>query len=296
MSVVVLDDSSMPAAFRSADTASLAGQGDTIRQVQWALRLGILAAAGGITSWRVGAAKLDVLAGLAGVAFVASLFFTLKLGADRAEERWYRGRAIAESIKTLAWRYAVGGDPFASSLDALDADRLFVDRVDEVVKKADQLQLAPVVGEQITAAMRELRGQTLADRRESYCIGRVDDQMHWYANKAAANGDSARRWSRAAAASNVIGILGSGARFLGWVEFDILGIAAAAAGSATAWVQLKQHRILASSYALASQELSLVRERLAGVADEDAWSLEMSDAEDAISREHTMWLARHGHS
>ena len=31
------------------------------------------------------------------------------------------------------------------------------------------------------------------------------------------------------------------------------------------------------------------------IASEDAWSLEMSDAEDAISREHTMWLARHGH-
>jgi hypothetical protein len=68
------------------------------------------------------------------------------------------------------------------------------------------------------------------------------------------------------------------------------------AGSATAWAQLKQHRILAPSYALAAQELSLVREKLAGIADEDAWSLEMSDAEDAISREHTMWLARHGHA
>lgn len=292
----MLDELSLPAAFRSANEASRAGQGDTICQVQWALRLGILAAAGGITSWRVGAAKLDVLAGLAVVAFAASLFFTLKVGADRAEERWSRGRAIAESIKTLAWRYAAAGDPFASSLDARDADRLFVDRVEEVVKQADELQLAPVVGDQITPAMRELRAQTLAVRLESYCTGRVDDQMRWYARKAKENGNGARRWGLVTAASNVIGIVGSVARFLGWIEFDILGIGAAAAGSATAWVQLKQHRILASSYALASQELSLVREKLSGITDEAEWSLAMSDAEDAISREHTMWLARHGHS
>ncbi|HUQ63879.1 MAG TPA: SLATT domain-containing protein [Acidimicrobiales bacterium] len=207
-----------------------------------------------------------------------------------------RGRAIAESIKTLAWRYAVGGDPFALSLGAHDADRLFLERVEEVVKKADQVQLAPVVGDQITGAMRELRRQPLDRRRESYCIGRVEDQMRWYAGKAQANGDSARRWGATAAASNVIGIVGSVARFFGWVDFDILGIAAAAAGSATAWVQLKQHRILATSYALASQELSLVRERLSAITDENSWSLEMSDAEDAISREHTMWLARHGHA
>ncbi len=294
--VPTLDDASLPASFRSADDASLAGQRDTVRQVQWALRLGILAAAGGATTWRIGDAQLDILAGLAGLAFIASLFFTLKLGADRAEERWYRGRAIAESIKTLAWRYAVCGDPFAESLNPPDADRLFVDRVDEVVKKADRDQLSPVVGDQITSRMRDLRAQILPIRVESYCIGRVQDQMNWYAVNAAANRNSASRWGRVAAAANLVGVAGSLARFLGWIEIDVLGIAAAAAGGATAWVQLKQHRMLASSYALAAQELSLVRERLSHIADEDAWSVEMSDAEDAISREHTMWLARHGHA
>ncbi len=294
--VPVLDDTSLPASFRSADKASLAGQGDTIRHVQWSLRLGVLAAAGGLTSWRIGEAQLDVLAGLAGLAFIASLFFTIKLGADRAEERWYRGRAIAESIKTLAWRYAVCGDPFAQEVDPADADRLFVERVGEVVKKADKGQLAPVAGDQITSRMRELRAEALPRRVESYCIGRVEDQMHWYANKAESNGNSASRWGLIAAAANLVGIVGSLARFLGWIEVDVLGIAAAAAGGATAWVQLKQHRMLASSYALAAQELSLVRERLSRIGDEDAWSAEMSDAEDAISREHTMWLARHGHA
>jgi len=55
--------------------------------------------------------------------------------------------------------------------------------------------------------------------------------MEWYAGKATASGDSARRWGAAAAASNLLGIAGSVARFLGWIEFDVLGIAAASAGA-----------------------------------------------------------------
>ena len=93
----------------------------------------------------------------------------------------------------------------------------------------------------------------------------------------------------------LIGFLGAAAKFLGWIDLDVLGVAAAAGGGVVAWVQVRQHRVLAQSYSIASQELGLARERLIAVADEDGWALEVSDAEDAISREHTMWLARHGH-
>jgi hypothetical protein len=83
---------------------------------------------------------------------------------------------------------------------------------------------------------------------------------------------------------------------LGWIDIDILGVAAAGAAAGTAWIQLKQHRTLAASYALAAQELSLALVRLENARDDEHWALEVSDAEEAISREHTMWLARHGHT
>lgn len=289
-----LSESTLPAAFRSADLASLAGQEHALSQIRWSLCLGILAAATGAVSWKVGERELDVVAAVGLLAFLGALVFTLRLGSEGYETRWYRGRAAAESVKTLAWRYAVGGDPFGrATIPGLD--ERFLDRVNAVLHGATGLQLAPVTGEQITGEMRALRAQRLADRRSAYISDRVDDQERWYAAKAASNEASAKRWSAAAVAMNAIGVAGAFGRFAAFVDIDVLGIAAAAAGSATAWAQLRQHRVLATSYALAAQELSLAREKLRNVTNESDWALAVSDAEDAISREHTMWLARHGH-
>jgi SMODS and SLOG-associating 2TM effector domain 3/SMODS and SLOG-associating 2TM effector domain 1 len=291
----VLGDADLPAAFRSGDLASLTGQRQALAQVRWTLWLGIIAAAAGIASWRVGEADLDVLAAVGVAAFIGALILTIRLRAQGSEARWYRGRAIAESVKTLAWRYAVGGDPFGSE-STTDVDAEFVQRVKDVIKGASDVWLVPIAGEQITDAMRDLRTRPLSDRRDAYITGRVNDQEGWYTGRAQANQRSAGKWSGIAVAMNVAGVAAAVSRLVGWTDVDLLGVAAAAAGGATAWAQLRQHHVLATSYALAAQELSLVRAKLRSVTDERAWALAVSDAEEAISREHTMWLAQHGHT
>jgi SMODS and SLOG-associating 2TM effector domain 1 len=49
-----------------------------------------------------------------------------------------------------------------------------------------------------------------------------------------------------------------------------------------------------SAYRLTARELAIVRDRI-DTTDDTTWAAFVSDAEDAVSREHTMWLARHGH-
>lgn len=295
----MLDDDSLPAIYRSADQASLRGQRGAVVQIRWSLWLGVIAAAAGITSWRWGDAALDVMALVGGLAFAAAFVLTLRLNAEGYETQWYRGRAVAESVKTLAWRYAVGGDPFGldPAADAEGpADTRFAARVQEVLAGAGDLRFEPVTGDQITTEMRDLRAQPLPERRDAYLTGRVADQEGWYARKAKANATSAQRWATAGVAANLFGLFAAIGRFLGWIDVDLLGVAAAVAGVATAWSQFRQHRTQAAAYALTAQELSLVRARLSQVDAEPEWALAMSDAEDAISREHTMWLARHGHA
>ena len=51
------------------------------------------------------------------LAVTAACFFlaaVLKVHAltTKAERLWYEARAVAESVKSLAWRYAVGSEPF----------------------------------------------------------------------------------------------------------------------------------------------------------------------------------------
>ena len=265
----LLDDEHLPASFQGADKAALKGQRLALIQIRWSLRLGVAAAATGLAAWTVGPGHLDVMAGFGAAMFLGALILTLQLGAGHYEEHWYRGRAIAGSIKTLAWRYAVGGDAFPASIPADEATEMLLERIAAVIENAGEVPLGPTSGAQVTPAMAHLRAQFLEARRESYIAGRIDDQMTWYETKARTNDVSTKRWAFVVVVANVVGLLGAIARFLGWMDVDVLGLAAAAAGAATAWSQLRQHRVLAASYALASQELSLVRDKLILIATDD---------------------------
>ena len=54
--------------------------------------------------------------------------------------------------------------------------------------------------------------------------------------------------------------------------------------------------MLAASYAVADQELGAIEVTGPTINIESEWEVFVRDAEDAISREHTLWLARRGAS
>lgn len=102
-----LTDADLPGFWRDADEASRNGQKWTL--IYERLRLGgsILAALGAVFSLNSGGLDLAALVVLLG--FMAALIAELAAWVHKPAERWYDGRALAESAKTLAWRYAVGG-------------------------------------------------------------------------------------------------------------------------------------------------------------------------------------------
>ena len=60
--------------------------------------------------------------------------------------------------------------------------------------------------------------------------------------------------------------------------------------SGAAWLATRRHSSQATGYSLAARELVLVRGKLLD-ADEGSWAEAVAEAEEAISREHQMWLA-----
>jgi SMODS and SLOG-associating 2TM effector domain 1/SMODS and SLOG-associating 2TM effector domain 3 len=290
-----LADSELPAAFRAVDASSDGYQTRAIAATRNNLILLIIAAISGAVDVKadVGDTTLN-LGGVGSVlAFGCALLVTLATAARRPYENWYKARAGAESVKTLAWRYAVGGDPFPKGMD--DVDVTFTDRVGGVIHGLKDLEWPPpATPDQITTKMRRLRHAPRAQRMQAYLADRIDDQYRWYTKKAAVSRQRANQWERAAAAASTAGIIAGVLRALTVLDLDLIGVLAAVGAAASAWTQMRQHRTLASSYGLAAQELALVKARSANVEDEAEWSQFVSDAEEAISREHTMWLARHG--
>ena len=216
------------------------------------------------------------------------------MSTQQPERKWYDGRAAAESAKTLAWRFAVNGDPFPRSLKMGDAVDQFTEQIVELTRDLPSLDRPSHGARQVTQAMRTLREAKMADRKRAYEAQRLVEQQEWYSGKADWNNSRAMRWGVALVAIDVFGLIAALARLVGWIELDILGIATTLAAAGVAWTQVKQHELLARSYAVASQELSAVRDQLVTVRSEEEWASAMARAENAISREHTLWRAARG--
>jgi hypothetical protein len=66
------------------------------------------------------------------------------------------------------------------------------------------------------------------------------------------------------------------------------------ATSLIAIVELYKFKDLHQAYALTYQELIIIKARFGTIHDQSSLSQFVLEAEQAISREHTMWLARRG--
>ena len=144
----------------------------------------VFAAVGGALSWKTG--SMEIFGWLALVAFATSLGVEVYILAVQPDQLWYEGRAAAESVKTLAWRFAVCGDPFGPELSDRTADERFLSQIRAITQDLTHLSMPPPEGAQlqIPRGMLDMRKRTFEDRRAAYAKGRIDDQINWYTKKA----------------------------------------------------------------------------------------------------------------
>jgi hypothetical protein len=286
--------SDYPPLFVAADDASRWGQrwnrriaAANLSLIVAGSALAYLAAVGG-GPWRIVPAMVTAVVLIAGVS-------TRRIhSALRDDVSWFNGRAVAETVKSLAWRYMMRLPPFdderadAVFLDALaDAD----DELPDPTRTSVEWQNRP----QITARMREVRRLDLAHRRDLYCTDRLADQVAWYSARAAFNGRRARIWSRVSVWAQIAGVIAAVGVMLTpnpWV--NIIGIFVAIAAATTAWSQLGRHGELAKSYDLAARELTKITELAQDAGSEADLHDAVRNGEAAISREHTLWIAKRG--
>lgn len=289
-------DEHLPALFRAADRSSLAAQRSYLRFVRANL---VLIVAGSIaTSIAVSSQDLRALLWLAGAAaLVAGLGLTVLLLQSRPEQQWFGARAMAESVKTVAWLYMAYAEPYRSGLSDRQADDLLCRKLLDILHEHPAPGAAPngseALAEQITPRMREVRSQDVETRKAVYLRDRIRDQRAWYEAKARSNARSSTRWLVAVGAAQLIGAVAAVA-MVRWPDFPFhLGSALAAiAGVLVGWREVKQYGQLAHAYSLAAQELGLIEAQATYVATDDEFAAFVADAEQAISREHTMWAAR----
>lgn len=285
---MTLTDDDLPGAWRSADDESRRGQQQTLWFTGGKVGGGLLAAIGGAFSWQTG--RIDISAWVILSGFILALTFEILSWVSHCERSWYQGRAVAESVKTLAWRYAVCADPFPSSMASAEAEERLRERISAVTREVSEHILFDIDNPTTTIQMNFLRDCSFATRRNAYISGRTREQKSWYAAKAHFNRRRTYIWRGILAFFEAIAIGLAFSRLAGGWAVDFAGLLASFIAAGTAWVAVKQFSPLASAYSVATNELALQEDKLKAVSEED-WPLVAADAEEAISREHTTWLA-----
>jgi hypothetical protein len=286
----------LPEPFWTADEASLSGQQKALRWYVGQITMLLVASVVGI--FNIHAKGLNLAPVLSVLAFVGAWYFWDRLRAENPQERWYQGRAAAESVKTLAWKYVVRARPFSGPAVSLEADSAYEMQMGEVFQAFRDSPVIPHGAKPaITDEMRRLRATPLTVRRDLYLQERVRAQRTWYLSRADLCDSETAKWQLVSIAAIIVGGCFALLQIFSILPWHFLGMFTTVAASVTAWTQLKQFGPLASAYRLAGTELDLIEVQLnrldpAGPNCLEDWSRLSRDAEDAVSREHTIWRAR----
>lgn len=287
-----LNDDKLPAFFLASDAAARNAQRAALNGNLVRLIGAVAAAIGGAFSFTLG--RLDLWALVALLGFIAAFGAELFMVLQHPERNWYQARAGAESAKTLSWRYAVCADPFFAELSRGEADNLFRERISQVARQVSQAVALPSGDTSSpTPAMHRVRDSSIEVRRGIYLTERTRSQRDWYTRKAIANKRASAYWRGTLLTAELVAVALAAIRLSGGWDIDLAGVLAAGIGAGAAWLALKQHTALRSAYALTAAELETQIASLTAAENAD-WPKAVADAEEAISREHTMWLASRG--
>ncbi|MFD9702868.1 DUF4231 domain-containing protein [Lentzea sp. NPDC059081] len=282
-----MDDAHLPGVYHDAETASARGQRATLRLSRVRLLGAVLAAVGGAFKWKIGGG-VDFWAWVALGGFLVALFSEFLLWALHPELKWNAGRAVAERVKSLAWRYAVAGDPFPG--DAGDVRRDLEAKIDEIVAEHSKKLLLTSTNAAGDQAMTELRGRSFTERRDAYREIRVLGQLTWYRERAERNEKRATLWRFLLFGGEFVAIVLAILRINGVWDVDLSGVMAAAVAGGAAWIGLRQYENLNLAYLAAASELARIYRHLPFTAETD-WATTVAEAEAVISKEHAAWLA-----
>jgi len=283
---------SYPALFRSADDASNKKQKTYLRLTGAEYAILLLASVLSDSAFKGSTFYL-----LYAFVFVVSGAFLLARNFWKLQQDWYRCRALAESVKTLTWRYIMRAAPFVDGPPPQNARAEFRNLLyrtfDENRATAEKIDPNWSADDQITGEMDRIRALNLNERKKFYTAHRLNDQRTWYMRKAAENNRSARNWLIAALFAYALAfvLVLARIRFQDW-EFWAISPIIVFASSVIGWMQVKKFSELAAAYTVTAHEIGLIQPKLDAVDSENDFSDFINDAELAFSREHTLWIAR----
>lgn len=284
-----MNDTDFPPLYQAANDASNGAQKQFLLALGINLSCLVLAAAMSVINYPHASFAVTQT-----LILLISLGLSIYLAVKQPQRIWYGTRALAESVKTVTWRYVMRAEPF--DLPDQIAHRHFVCSLQKIFDTNKHISSHAVnfgVSEVVTEGMAAIRMSELANCREIYRTGRIRDQLNWYRKKAKWNKHRSRAWFVALVTANALALISAAFRIeFPTVEHWPTDVFVALSAALLAWTQTKQFQELSATYTLTAHEILLLGETIPKSDEQRLFSNFVGDAENAFSREHTQWQAR----
>ncbi len=283
-----------PSLYHLADKYSIEGKNIYLRWIQCELGLLILAAVTSLFAidkgeygWVIAIISTSILA--------AGMALTMYIKYAKFENRWFIGRAIAESIKTLTWKYVTKGSPFVEQLTLQEAGAQFIQLLGKILAENKTfLGGAALPGDDIhlTEKMEQVRQASFEERKSTYIESRVKNQLNWYKKKSVDNKQISHKLFWIMIIAQGLALVFSLYLIKHPKFINLVPLFTTFAAAILSWLQITQSQQLAQSYAIAANDISLILAQAQYIETEAQLQQFVADAENAFSREHTLWTAK----
>lgn len=225
------------------------------------------------------------------VLMLLTLVLSSALRVGKFDDRWFRCRAYAENLKGAVWRFIM------SHHDGTRAsETAYLNEIKQLNERLPDLQgyLAKygVSGALITDWMRSAHALPFDQKIAMYREFRIKDQADWYSDRSRYNSRMEQVWFWLIFGSEFVALVIAAIEAWQLPGFNPVSGVATVGASCIAWFQLKRFSDLGTSYAIAATDLQRIGETHVGITTQHEIDVMVQEVETAVSREHSMWLAR----
>ena len=168
---IKISDTDLPGLYQSANTASIKEQSKYFNGILFYIILLTIAALFAFFSDSTPNAIAKIISA---VLFLSSLGVMIWLRVAKPDDIWYNGRAVAESVKTRAWRWMLRAEPYEDSEDIEVMRGKFVKDLKAILEQNQsligKLGISAIVEEPISKQMLNVRCQPINERIEIYDV------------------------------------------------------------------------------------------------------------------------------
>lgn len=225
--------------------------------------------------------------------FLCCIVLLIIIKRQKFENQWYLGRAVSESYKTLFWRFVTCSENFEDSLSQEDLEnriKMYSNKISGVF--SPQLERSQEKHEIITKLMWAIRNKSLDERKKFYKEERIKNQLYWYKRKSKENRYLYQIWIFTSLFSIVCAIALIVFPISKTLDLNLEFLFAFFVVIIHFWIQINQFQELKISYEVTANELKSIIEIFPNLETQEDFSQFVLDSENAISREHTLWIAQ----